>query len=177
MATLDEAHQQLQAWIAEIDQHIDELTLQRRAMAATLVALGHGNLPDRAAEAVIPVEPPAPPERAKRAASQPTTGVSKYDYSEIARVASAAERAGLPMGPAVSSRLGVSKAVGPWLVKEARRRGFDVPTSKTKVARAASTNVTPIAQPPAAKPVVHEGNRAFTPADTLQIIEGGASVG
>lgn len=172
MATLDEAHQQLQTWIAEIDQRIEGLSLQRRAMAATLVALGHGNLPDRTAEAVSPVEPPPPAKplpkgmparltRKKQAPSGP--GGSRYDYVEVARVALAAQRAGEPMGPAVSRHFGVGKAMGPWLVKEARRRGF-LPAAN-------------VAQPPAAEPVAHQGSRAFTPADTLRILEGGSSVG
>lgn len=125
-------------------------------------------------------EPPKP--RVNKAAStkapaaaKPATaaGGSKYDYGEVARIAAAAQRANLPMGKAVSQRFQVSDAMGSFLVVEARKRGHDIPKlSKGGRKPTGPSNVTPITkvEPVADAPV---GTRAFTPDDTLRILQGG----
>jgi hypothetical protein len=118
------------------------------------------------------------PKPAKKAA--PTKGgtggsrATKYDYVEVARIAGAAVRASEPSNGAVAQRFGVSKDMADQLIYRARKLGHDIPRRGDKPKT--RSNVAPIARPPTPKPVVHEGNRAFTPGDTLQMIEGGCQV-
>lgn len=111
--------------------------------------------------------------KAPAAAKAASEGGSKYDYGEVARIAAAAQRANLPMGKAVSQRFQVSDAMGSFLVVEARKRGHDIPKlSKGGRKPTGPSNVTPITkvEPVADAPV---GTRAFTPDDTLRILQGG----
>lgn len=121
-----------------------------------------------------PAKPTATPKAtvAKKAAAPSRPGGSKYDLAEVARIANAAARAGEPMRRAVAQRFGVTEGNADQIIVKARSVGHEIARRSDK-----PSNVTPIAKQPAVKPVVHEGNRAFTPADTLQIIEGGSSVG
>lgn len=192
MATLDDAPKQLQHWITELDGRIDVLNEQRAGLARALGVL------DGSAFAIEP--PPTPTlseglaerrriddegrkardrdrkkrQRAGTKAPPGSPGTSKYDYAEVARIANAAVRGGESAVSAVASRFGVSVAMGSYLIKTARQKNHHIAKGKTgKAPVPRPANVTPIAKPPAAKPVVHEGNRSFTPDDTLRIIEGG----
>lgn len=196
MATLNEAPEQLQQWIDEIDNRTEELSLQRGALTAALTAISW--------QPII-VDAPAPPKNvggrpraalppdealeARRASDRERKknqrhgvkappkpgagGTSKYDYAEVARIAHVAHDRGESMSHAVVARFGVTPVMGSWLVREARRRGHDIPSRQ----KPATTNVTPLL--PVAETVGHPaaGPRAFTPADTLRIIEGGVADG
>lgn len=184
MATLDEAPRQLQQWITDLDGRIDVLNEQRAGLARALGVLDGSAF---AVEAELP--PPAKPaskpkadeerkardrerkkrERAGVKAAPGSPDTPKYDYAEVAALALDAHAAGVGMASFVEKHLGVNPGMGSYLIKQARERGHDIPTR----GQVPASNVTPIAKPPVAKPVVHEGNRAFTPDDTLRIIEGG----
>lgn len=205
MATLNEAPEQLQAWIDEIDAKVGELQLQRRAMAATLAALGSPiqlDLPEPVVAAGKPepevtvdgVRQPTKPkvtkplrdvnpdeaiekrrqadrdrkkaERERKRDGKPVAerakpGQSKYDYDEVAELANAAAAAGGSQTEALMNRYNVTKGMAYMLISAARKQGHEI--TSTKPAPKAS-NVT---THPAAGP------RAFTPDDTLRIIEGG----
>lgn len=194
MATIEEAPTQLQAWIDELDGRIETLSLQRRAMAATLAALDCSTslAPQqtlveglaerrridaegaRAKAADASARQGAKPKRPRA----PSPDAPKYDYAEVARVANAALRGGLALGPAVASRFEVSREMGAWLVAEARRRGHVIPKAPKNPAQT-QRNVSPIAKDPPASVATHPaaGPRAFTPDDTLKLLQGGTSSG
>lgn len=105
-------------------------------------------------------------QRQARSASQPKTGASRYDYVEVARVANAAVRAGVSPTQAVRRHFNVTDAMGTYLIKAARKQGHEIgrlgANKPLKPASPPSSNVTPIA-----------ASKAFTPDDTLRIIDGG----
>lgn len=180
MATLDQAPEQLRAWIKELDDRLEALTTQRGVLAQVLEALD-GVAPPPIAKGMParlqrPVDPDAREEhrrqrdaerqrRNRAGIKQPkgSPGTSKYDYAEVARIANAAARAGVAPGRAVADRYKVSPQNGAFLVAQARKRGHDIPKlgankpiKMTAPAKAPASNVTPIA-----------GSRGFTPANCI----------
>lgn len=192
MATLNEAPEQLKSWINELNGQIGMLTEQRDMLASTLAILDGSafddapappkNVGGRPRAALTPDEAlearrASDRERKKnqrrgiKAPPKPGAGgTSKYDYAEVASVARAAHDRGEPMGQAVATRFGATPVMGSWLVREARRRGHDIPGRQSK-----PTNVTPLLPVADIETVGHPaaGPRAFTPADTLKLLQGG----
>lgn len=168
MATLNEAPKQLQEWIDGIDAEITRLTSQRGALTAALTAINWEPI-----EVVLPAPkpPPAKPKAAKKPAHK--TNVRKYDYTEVARVANAAQRAGEPSRRAVAQRFSISVAAAGKLIQAVRAAGHEVAASKTgRPLKPAPSNVTPIARPePSIDTANLSGVRAFTPDDTLKLLD------
>lgn len=111
---------------------------------------------------------------AARQANRP--GASKYDYAEVARIANAATRAEMSMTAAVASKFSVSSAMGSHLIKEARKRGHDIDKSG-RGAKPVTSNVTSIAKPVVTASHPAASRAAFTPDDSLKLLQGGIADG
>lgn len=189
MNTLDQAPEQLQVWIGEIDVKVAELTLQRIAFSRALEALGE---PTQAIQLVTasstattvtvnkPVVQREPAPKVTKTASKTgalrqqrhragvkalagSNGLPKYDYAEVARVANAGVRAGIRPATALMQRYGVKDAMGQWLIREARKRGHEIGRlGATKPLKPTATTATSVHHPAA--------GTAFTPDDTLKLL-------
>jgi len=146
-------------------QRLAQLVRSYRSMP---IKVSPSVVPTAAAKAPATSQPTTKPKATKKQAAATSRG-SKYDYAEVARVACAAQRAGEPTARALAQRFKVSEAMGGQLVIEARRRGHDIPKRLPRP----STNVTPLLPVAEIEIDSHPASRAFTPADTLRIIEGG----
>lgn len=181
MATLNEAPKQLQEWIDGIDAEIARLTSQR-ALFVSAICTFWVEVP---LDKPVVEAPPAPkpplakgmPARLKKAATN-KPGESKYDYAEVARIANAAVEAGEPIARSVALHLSTSEANASKLIQSARQRGHVIGKGRTGRPPTPS-NVTPITaadvntagHPAATRPGPQPGARAFTPDDTLKLLD------
>lgn len=119
--------EQLELHIAELDALMVATRVERDRASAALVAL-RGEV-----AAVLPSSPAATkPAPVKKTVAKAAAGrTSKYDWEEIARVCRSAHAVSMSMNAAVAEALGVNATTANWLVTQARKRGFDVPTART----------------------------------------------
>lgn len=205
--SLDTAPQQLQAWIDEIDIAVGELTLRRIAFVRALEAFDTPTPATTEPHTEpAPVDQPTaknlggrprsalPPDKAlehrrQRDAERQqrrrsgvkaparSNGTSKYDYAEVARVANAAIRAGIRPTTALIQKYDVKDAMAAWLMKEARKRGFEIGRlGSTKPAvptpsRADSAPALHVVQPAQSSHTSPPAGGAFTPADALKLLD------
>lgn len=181
---IEEPQAQLTAWIEALDAELEALTARREAFVVALTTFGgrpaiavgkvaapvvstvvlDGGEARREAQRKADRERKARERGAKPAA--PAAG-PKYDYAIVASVAREAHAQGRPMGAAVAKRFDVSTEMGGWLIREARKRGHEVP------GRASPVSPTPLRVVGA--PVTadnHPASRAFTPDDAMRLIDG-----